>query len=275
MVKQLSEDNLKDVWHLIMESELFVDQKDFEIAFRHQKSLFLVSNQGGVAIAVPFPYLKEAAIIKKIIALPIDENQLIEEIIRRTIDLGFKELISPLLKNENENKFLIYGFKPFKKIYSYRWKAINLQPPTAAMSIRKAGESDIEEIIEIDRKIFDRFWWFRPKQLNYFFKTGEIFLALSDSKIIGYNICREHQGIGNIIRLGVDKDYRRLGVAKYLIWQSLILFLGRGLSEVYLSTQEENVAAQRLYQKTGFHKLPGYVSYLKLNLKKDYDFKKK
>ncbi len=261
MISQLPEKKLEFLWKIIADNEIFIDWEEFRDAYNNLPELFLTSDQGGMAITVPLSYLEKTVMIKKLIASPIDKKDLIGEIINMSTRFDFEKLISPILKHDEEEQFQMFDFKPFQKTYTYRLKNFFVPTNLPRFSYRWADEQDLEKIMEIDRSIFEPFWWFRPKQLLYYFQTGQILIALSDSKIIGYNIFREHQGIGNIIRIGIVKSWRRKGVAKSLLWESLVLFLSKGIDELYLCTQADNLPAQKLYQELGFQKKPVHTSF--------------
>lgn len=266
MVSQLSRKNLGYLWQLIEESEIFVDWEDLDKVYSSTPELFLITPNGGLAVAVPSFYRKKTVMLRKLIANNEEKIILLEEVVSRAKKQGFNELISPLLKPDEESFFRQFSFKPFQKTYTYKWMKRSISPQQDNVVSRQATKDDLEKITLLDRQVFEKFWWYKEEQLKYFFKTGQIFLALSDSRIIGYNIFREHRGIGNIIRLGVDQEFRRLGIAQHLLWQSMIIFVARGIHDIYLCTQAENIPAQRLYQKMGYRCMPGYASFLKKKL---------
>lgn len=59
---------------------------------------------------------------------------------------------------------------------------------------------------------------------------------------------------GALYDIVVDPDYRRLGVGQMLLRATLDQLSARGAPRVLLSTAQQNVAAQRLFERAGFRR---------------------
>ena len=57
----------------------------------------------------------------------------------------------------------------------------------------------------------------------------------------------------HITNLAVDPDFRRLGIAKYMLAKSLDRMEILGGRKVFLEVRTSNIAAQRLYRQFGFY----------------------
>jgi len=71
-------------------------------------------------------------------------------------------------------------------------------------------------------------------------------------KPIGVITCKEESDRGEIVLVGVDKEYFGRGIASSLINHALSFSKGNGFKKVRVVTQGNNIPAQRLYQKIGF-----------------------
>jgi ribosomal protein S18 acetylase RimI-like enzyme len=89
-----------------------------------------------------------------------------------------------------------------------------------------------------------------------------IFLAYVDEQLAGQAILRENWNhYAYLEDIAVDVGFRRLGVGRALLQSVVAWARARQLSGVMLETQNNNVAACRLYESCGF-KLAGFDRYL-------------
>lgn len=138
--------------------------------------------------------------------------------------------------------------------------------------IRKAEPTDIPQIMQINletlpenypeyffREIFDRY-------------SDAFYVAETESKVIGYIMCRMEGGIstfglrwvrrGHIVSVAILPDYRRQGIATELITQSMqALKTAYNAKEVILEVRITNLPAIRLYEKLKFHKIRTLQTY--------------
>jgi streptothricin acetyltransferase len=81
-----------------------------------------------------------------------------------------------------------------------------------------------------------------------------IYLAYLDGQLTGQIILwKNWNGYGYIEDIAVDASFRRQGIGRRLIRQAITWAKERGLPGVMLETQDNNVAACRLYAACGFH----------------------
>ncbi len=79
------------------------------------------------------------------------------------------------------------------------------------------------------------------------------FLAYSDGRIAGQLILSRHwNAFAWIEGIGVDKDFRRLGIGKALIERGAEWAKKHGMPGIMLETQDNNVGACRFYVSCGF-----------------------
>ena len=126
----------------------------------------------------------------------------------------------------------------------------------AGFRLRKAAESDLDEIIRLWKRnirtintasdIAELFYAFE----KYFFVA--VSLANVENRLIGFVGGAVRQGHGHISGIAVDKEYRRRGVGKGLIIAAEHEFLTNALDTVTLEVRKSNWGAIRFYEKQGY-----------------------
>ncbi|OPX19943.1 MAG: hypothetical protein BZ151_06375 [Desulfobacca sp. 4484_104] len=122
--------------------------------------------------------------------------------------------------------------------------------PNASGHIRKATESDLDRIIEIDRLSFLDHWEYH----NFKQALDCIFYIYENTEIIGYLIgciCE----LGNravVLRIAVHPEHRGKGIATALIKNSIANFKQRKVKTVELDVELVKIGAVRLYEQLGF-----------------------
>lgn len=79
---------------------------------------------------------------------------------------------------------------------------------------------------------------------------NQTFIVLDDEKIIGFIIFALIYDRCELIDLYVDKNYRRMGIAKELI--EIMLENSKECNNISLEVRKDNVEAYNLYSKFGF-----------------------
>ena len=118
--------------------------------------------------------------------------------------------------------------------------------------IRKTLYTDLNKIEEIERESFIDPW--NVKMLSDAFLSNG-FLGLtyeSDGEIIGYVFGKTVVDEGEIELIAVKKTHRKQGVGKALLAEFLSAVKSSGVTDVFLEVRRSNIAAQALYEKTGF-----------------------
>ena len=114
----------------------------------------------------------------------------------------------------------------------------------AAISIRRAAESDLDDIGRIQSESLPAVEWKVTDSLKH-----ECLLAASKDRPAGFAVARlTAPDELEILNVAVDPPFRRRGVARTLI--QYLLAQHRGT--VYLEVRQSNDAARKLYQSLGF-----------------------
>ena len=82
-------------------------------------------------------------------------------------------------------------------------------------------------------------------------EVGDRFIVAEKDGILGYAISEVSGNRGHIISMAVSPEYRRAGVGKALL-QETIKRLGSKIEEISLEVRAGNEAAMKLYEKFAF-----------------------
>lgn len=113
-------------------------------------------------------------------------------------------------------------------------------------------ESDIPEVLEIERMSFTTPWSeavFYNEIHNPFSITR---VTLTDEKLVGYICANQIIDEGHILNLAVHPDYRRRGIASTLVKNILKELKDCACRVLYLEVRISNHAARKLYEGFGF-----------------------
>jgi len=151
--------------------------------------------------------------------------------------------------------------------------------------IRRARQSDIEELVKLNRNLTTYHHGFDP-----YFKSGEedegvhrylqavlagissqIFVSEEAKKVTGYvvarikktNSCQTPETYGKLSQLYIESDNRNKGVGTALVKEAIQWFMAKGIENIELFVHEKNPEAIKLYKKLGFH---DYQKVLRLDL---------
>ncbi len=130
-------------------------------------------------------------------------------------------------------------------------------------SIRRAEASDLISVMEINLKTLPEHY------SDYFYESllaemPEAFIVAEIAgKCVGYIMCKMEHGFSNFKKLGfvkkghmvsvaVDDKYRKRGIGKVLVEESVNGVKSRGCDEFYLEVRCSNTDAIRLYEGLGF-----------------------
>ncbi len=128
-----------------------------------------------------------------------------------------------------------------------------LQLPLNTLHIVPMTPQDMERVIEIENLSYPSPW---PESAFLAeLAKGEVCyyrVAKFDGKIIGYCGVWVLIDEGHITTLAVHPDFRRLGIASYLLFNVFDEAVRRKLCTITLEVRISNAAAKNMYRKFGF-----------------------
>lgn len=125
--------------------------------------------------------------------------------------------------------------------------------------IRSITLSDLDKIVEIERKCFNKFIAYTPKQLKYLItKANSLSLAEIQHDVLrGFIIVlyKNGSGVAGIETLNVDPMFQGHGIGKKLLSAAEIDMCSRGIDRIRLEVSVGNNSAIKLYERSGFRKI--------------------
>ena len=144
------------------------------------------------------------------------------------------------------------------------------------MIVRPAEEQELERVNVLRKQVNDLHVEGKPNVFKANFYDGlsgyvyeiwnddkkEIIVAINEGEIVGYAVLAHinrtetpfmyERDYLDIVEIGVDKDYRRHGVASEMISYILDYAKDKGFKRVELNMWEFNQGALEFYEKVGF-----------------------
>ena len=118
------------------------------------------------------------------------------------------------------------------------------------MSVRFAHQNDINKVLEIEGLSFLQPWDYHTFKLA----LDDIFLVFDEEEILGFLIavCCHRNIRATIMKMAVDPEYRRKGIATALLNQVLQILKEKKIIDVCLNVEIIRKPAIALYEKFGF-----------------------
>ena len=134
-------------------------------------------------------------------------------------------------------------------------------------AIRRYEEKDRVAVLQLSQKYAS--WDSTPTEADIqgfhssepdFFLVAELnrriigFVYGSESKNVPDEVLRRWKAtrVGSVEVLAVEEQYRRRGIATLLLDRLFVVFKGRGIATVTLTTPADEIGAKELYDKLGF-----------------------
>ena len=122
------------------------------------------------------------------------------------------------------------------------------------MNIRTAELEDLNEIYNIEKKVFNDYWSLDLIKSEIIEKKYSSVTVLElKKKIIGYIFQRKIYDENHIINLAIDIPYQHRGYGKFLLMK--ILEKDDNDTNVFLEVKEANLPAVKLYIDLGFEEV--------------------
>ena len=129
------------------------------------------------------------------------------------------------------------------------------------MSLRKAGISDINSIINIEKTSFKKPYW-SESLLKYLFNistTDSVWIFEVEKKIIGFLIEQRCFNEISILNVAVGKKYQNNGFGKKIVSQYLSILPNDSI--VFLEVNINNFIARKIYTSLNFEKIGSRKNY--------------
>lgn len=128
------------------------------------------------------------------------------------------------------------------------------------IKIETASIRLLDKLYEIEAQCFNQ-EAFTKRQIAYLLKDYNTIglVAKANSDIAGFIISQveiENDTLyGHIITINVAPAYRRKGIASKMLKETEEILKEKGITECHLEVREDNSAALKLYQSSGYQKI--------------------
>ena len=112
--------------------------------------------------------------------------------------------------------------------------------------------SIFQDIAKLEKDNFSDAWSEKSLEDTFEYDYNHLLVEKKDEKVVGYVIYSDVQGEAELLRIAVDKAYRRRGIAALLMQNMLDELTESGAERVSLEVRAHNISAVALYKKFGF-----------------------
>lgn len=138
-------------------------------------------------------------------------------------------------------------------------------PPSSDFTLRLAKREDLSALVQLERYCFSPWIAFGTNYWQCLLRTAtiQIWQLFHQEQLVGYICLRSNRRWRrlSIVTLAVHWQYRRRGLASYLLSLALEEACRLQMKHLSLEVETENLAARQLYQQHGFEPhslLPDY-----------------
>ncbi|MBO4864709.1 MAG: ribosomal protein S18-alanine N-acetyltransferase [Eubacterium sp.] len=111
------------------------------------------------------------------------------------------------------------------------------------------------EIALLEEKYFSDAWSEQALENTFEYDFNHLLVEKRDGKVVGYVIYSDVQGEAELLRIAVDKAYRRRGIAAGLMESLFEELKDYEAERISLEVRAHNIAAVKLYKKFGFEEI--------------------
>ncbi len=120
--------------------------------------------------------------------------------------------------------------------------------------VRDGAAGDLDSIRALDAALFGPDAWHAAMSAEFDGGRDDraVLVAVGHAGIVGYAILRLGPDTADVLRVGVDSDHQRAGVASTLLAGLVARSVGAGCQRLLLEVASDNAAALGLYRRLGF-----------------------
>ncbi|MEA1977200.1 MAG: GNAT family N-acetyltransferase [Chloroflexota bacterium] len=164
----------------------------------------------------------------------------------QAVALATQDWFIPFLKE--------FGFKETNKVIFFKWDGDplpNIQEP--GFNLRKMTTEDLPAVALVDQSAFDPVWALSLRSLRTAYRlSSSATVILKEDQIVAYQMSTSSALGAHIARLAVHPELQGMGCGRTLIANVLHGFSQRGIEQVTVNTQADNLRSQQLYRSLGF-----------------------
>lgn len=131
-----------------------------------------------------------------------------------------------------------------------------LPAPKNTVAIRTMLPEDLHAVYHLDSIAFEYEWRNSANALELAYQQSSAAMVIEEGdKLIGYQISTSSMAGGHLARLAVHPEARNQGIGYALVYHLLQELQQRGIEQITVNTQEDNIASLALYARAGFRQI--------------------
>lgn len=150
------------------------------------------------------------------------------------------------------------GFVPTDNIVVLLWERSTGRPCLLPkkIAIRAMLPEDLPAVYQLDNLAFEFEWHNSASALSLAYQQSSAATVVEEGdRLIGYQISTSSMAGGHLARLAVHPQARNQGIGYALVYHLLQEMQQRGIEQVTVNTQEDNLASLALYARAGFRQI--------------------
>lgn len=143
-----------------------------------------------------------------------------------------------------------------ERIVEYERADCRVAPRASTLEIRPYVPSDRDAVLALERRSFPWLWWNSQDEWDAYVATPEVdvIVGFERGRMVGYAGTTCYRREGHLDRLAVQEADQGKGFGAALLVEALARLDRAGARRVRLTTQEDNVRSQALYERYGFRR---------------------
>ena len=113
----------------------------------------------------------------------------------------------------------------------------------------------MREIARLEAETFSDAWSEESLGSTFEYDYNHLLVEEMDGRVVGYIIYADIQGDAELLRIAVDKRYRRMGIGNKLMKDMISELVDAGTDRISLEVRAHNLPAIALYKKYGFEEI--------------------
>ena len=215
------------------------------------------------ALVAPWRHRPAVAVVEELAAVR-QAIPLLAAVVENSRRAG--DTVVLILEMDEERSPTFYhqaGMELLEQIITYDLARVRPIAMPSSLEFAAADPGDratLAALIRIDHGAFPWLWWNSEAEfLNYVASPGtELMLGYRDGQPVSYFGVSHYPGWGHLDRIAVAPAAQGIGLGRQTLVQAINTLQERSARRIALSTQQSNLRSQRLYERFGFDRSPGF-----------------
>ena len=216
------------------------------------------------ALLGPWRHRDEIAVVQELAAIHHAEA-LLSSAVERCRSAGAALLL--MIEMDEARRTAFYersGLELLEEVITYEFdrpRSVTFTPGALRFErVTPSAPASLGDLLRIDHAAFPWLWRNSEAEFRSYSDTlgVQLFLGRRDGRPVAYVGITTFAGWGHLDRMAVVPEMQGMGFGREALAFAVNLLARQGARRIGLSTQRDNVRSQRLYERFGFRRSPGY-----------------